>query len=75
MFDWPFLGGVTIVYPFFICVSSLQPSDHQLGKGRTHGSLVCSGFLCFSLSHLVSRVRCGTWLYRFLLVAFSVTLR
>ena len=32
-------------------------------------------FSCvLSLSHVVSRVRCGTWLYRFLIFAFLLTL-
>ena len=34
----------------------------------------CEAFLVLlSLSHMVSRVRCGTWLYQFLKFAFFLT--
>ena len=37
--------------------------------------LLCVIFSCvLSLSHMVSQVRCGTWLYRFLIFAFFFTL-
>ena len=37
------------------------------------GFLACDIFLCLSLSQMVSWVRCGTWLYRFLIFAFFLT--
>ena len=37
------------------------------------GSLVCDVYLLLSLSQVVSLVRCGTWLYRFLIFAFLLT--
>ena len=58
---------------FLLCclVCSLQPCDHLLGKSWSLGSLVCDVLLCvLSLSHMVSRVRCGTWLNWFLIFAF-----
>ena len=62
-----------------ICVSclslsycSLQHSSHLLGKCWP---LICDVFLFFLLlSHVVSWVRCSTWLYQFLIFAFFFTL-
>ena len=51
----------------------LQPCDHLLGKGLPLGSLVCDVSCVLSLSHMVSGVRCGTLLYRFLIFAFFFT--
>ena len=59
---------------FLLCclVCSMQPCDHLLGNCWTLGSLVRNVFLCvfLSLSHMVSPIRCGTWLYQFLICAF-----
>ena len=72
-FCWSFY----FIYVFFAILPYLflQPSGHLLGKGWPLDSLVCSVFLCvfFSLYHMVSGVRCGTWLYRFLNCAFFLT--
>ena len=62
-------------FVFIILSCLLQPCGHLLGKGWPLNSLVCDVSLCFSLSHMVPRVRCGTWLYRFLIVAFFFTLK
>ena len=55
-------------------VCCLQPYDHLLGKGWSLCSLVCCVSCVLSLSHIVSWVRCGTCLYRFLIFAFIFTL-
>ena len=47
------------------------------GQDRTCHPSICSqiGICCFFvLSHVVSWVRCGTWLYRFLIFAIFLTL-
>ena len=70
-----FVIYVSCLSCFLVC--SLQPCGHLLGKGWPLGSLVCDVvFLCvfLSLSHVVSWVRCGTWLYRFLIFASLLTL-
>ena len=83
-FYWPFQGGVSFVDPFFLIfvirlsllywfVCSLQPCNHLQGKGWLLGSLVCDVSLLLSLSHMVSRVKVGSLLYRFLIVAFFFT--
>ena len=57
-----------------LCVCSLLPYGHLLGKGWP----LCSRLWCLivflSLSHVVSWVRCGTWLNRFLIFAAFYTL-
>ena len=46
-----------------------------VGKGLTSWLSCVWCFLVFlSLSHVVSRAMCGTWLYRFLIIAFFFTL-
>ena len=82
-FYWPFQGGASFVDPFVIwvlCLSlfyclicSLQSCDHLLGKTWPLGSLVCSFRLVLSLSHIVSWVKCGTWLYLFMIFAYFLT--
>ena len=52
------------------CVCSLLPCGQLLGKGWPLGS--CMWYLLL-LSHVVSWVRCGTWLYRFLIFAAFLT--
>ena len=45
------------------------------GRGWYLGSRVCGIFLCFVLlSHVVSLVRCGDWLYQFLIFILFFTL-
>ena len=53
------------------CVCSLLPCGHLLGKGwpLSLGSRLCCLIVFLSLSHVVSWVRCGTWLYWFLIFA------
>ena len=81
---WLFWVVLLLWILFVICVSclslsyshvcSLPPCGHLLGKDWPVGSLVCDVFLVFlSLSHMVSWVRCGTWLYWFLIFAFFLT--
>ena len=59
-----------------LCLSAsfLQPCGHLLGKGWPLGCLVCDVFLFFlSLSHMVSWIRCGIWLYQFLIFPVFLT--
>ena len=48
----------------------VQPCGRLFGKTWPLGSLVCDVFFVLSLSHTVLWVRCGTWLYRFLIFFF-----
>ena len=65
---------------FAICVScflchTVLSFPGSLGKGLAPWlSCVWCFLVVFSLSHMVSWVRCGTWLYRFLIFAFFLTL-
>ena len=43
------------------------------GKGLTSWLSFVMSNVCLSLSHVVSSVRCGTWLYRFLIFALFLT--
>ena len=53
----------------------LHPCGHLLGKGWLFGSLGCGIFFVYlSLSHMVPWVRCGTYLYRFLIFAAFLSL-
>ena len=45
------------------CVCSLLPCGHLLEKGWPLGSCLWCFIRFLSLSHVVSWVRCGTWLY------------
>ena len=49
--------------------SWLLTCGHLLGKGWPIGSCLWCLFVFLSLSHVVSWVWCGTWLYRFLIFA------
>ena len=56
-------------------VCSLLPCGHLLGKGCPLGSCWwCLLLLFFLLWHVASLVRCGAWLYRFLIFAVFLTL-
>ena len=55
------------------CVS-LLPCGHLLVKGLPRGSCLWCLVVFLSLSHVVSVLRCGTWLYRFLIFAAFLTL-
>ena len=57
------------------CVCSLLPYGHLLGKGWPLGSRLWCLIVFLSLSYVVSWVRCGTWLYRFLIFANFLTLK
>ena len=68
---WCFFCGLCFVSYCRVC--SLHPCGHLLlVKAWPLGSLVCDVFL--SLSHIMSQVRCGIWLYEFLIFAFFFTL-
>ena len=84
IFYWPFQGGASFMDPFYyLCfmivfiilaclfLKALLSPD---GKGLT-SCLSC--VWCFpvflSLSHMVYRVWCGVWLYRFVIFAFNFT--
>ena len=54
-------------------VCSLLPCGHLLGKGWPLVSCLWCLIVFLSLSHVVSWVRCGTWLYRFLIFAAFLT--
>ena len=61
---------------YLLCLScfrvcSLLPCGHLLGRGWSLGSCLWCLIVFLSLSHVVSWVRCSTWLYRLLIfVAF-----
>ena len=83
IFYWPFQGGTSFVdhycVIYVLCVSWIRvclllPCGHLLGKGRPIGSCVWCLIVFLSLSHVVSWVRCGTWLHRFLIFAAFLTL-
>ena len=59
---------IMFVFAMLSCcpVCSLQPCDYLLEKDEPLGFLVCC---VLSLFHIVSRVRCCTRLYRFLIFA------
>ena len=66
-------------------VDMLHPCGHLLRKVWPLGSLLCDVFVTFSnitpdsghnmgnFFHMVSWIRCGIWLYGFLIVAFFIT--
>ena len=57
---------------FRIC--SLLFCGHLLGKGWPLGSVLWCLIVSLSLSHVVTWIRCGTWLYWFLIIATFLTL-
>ena len=75
-FYWPFQGGPSFVdHLFYIvlmsCVCHAFASVHfcmwsPAGKGLTSWLLYVMFNCVLSVSHVVSWVRCGTWLYRIL---------
>ena len=56
----------------FLSVCLYVPCGHLLGKGWHLGSRLWCLTVNLSLSHVVSWVRCGTWLYRFLIFATQI---
>ena len=84
IFYWPFSGDtsfVDILWCFFlscVCYAFVRvclyvPCGHLLGKGSSWLSFAVSNceFVTFPL---ISWVKCGTWLYRFLIIAPLLTL-
>ena len=70
-----FVCGSSVLFMFCVChaFASVQCClcGHLLGKDWPLGSCLWCLNVFLSLSHVVSWVRCGTWLYRFLIfVAF-----
>ena len=55
------------------CVCWLLPCGHLKGKGWSLGSCLWCLLWLSLRSHLVSWYRCGTWLYRFLILAVLLT--
>ena len=84
IFYWPFQGGTSFVdLSCFCSVSCLLCLCARLficalgspaGKGLTSWLSFVVSIMSLSLSPLVSWVRCGTWLYRFLIFAPLLTL-
>ena len=64
----------TICVIYVLCLSALVPCGHLLRKGWPLGSCLWCLIVLLSLSHVVSWVRCGTWLYWFLISAVFLTL-
>ena len=60
----------------FVVLSCLFIADlcHLLGKADLLARLYMKFSCVWSLSHLVSRVKCGALLYRFLIYDFLLTL-
>ena len=58
----------------FVRVCLCVPCGHLLGKGWLLGFRLWCITVSLSLSPLVSWVRCGSWLYRFLIFARLLTL-
>ena len=82
---WPFQDSASFVDPFcYLCFmfGFVMPSCMFLaalwspaGRGLTSWlSCVWSFIVFLLLSHVVSRVGCGAWFYRFLIFAFFFTL-
>ena len=70
------LNLLCVCLPYCI-VCSLHHCDHLLGNGCPLGSLTfmwCLFVFFLSLSHMVSWLRCGTWLYWFLIFDFFANL-
>ena len=72
-FYWPlhtsFVNHLCYLCLVFIMLSGLfiAACGHLLGKGWPLGPCLWCLIVFLSLSHVVSLVRCGTWLYRFLI--------
>ena len=73
---WRYFFCGSFVFLCLVCVKLSRPLIAALwslaGKGLTYW-LSFVMFVFLSLSHLVSWVRCGTWLYRFLIFAAFLT--
>ena len=70
-----FFCGYFLLFMFHVC-SVLSLHYNLVITCWTMTGLLALLFPCvLSLSHMVSRVRCGTWLYRYLIFAFFFTFR
>ena len=71
-----FCGSFVILFVCLSCfhVCSLLPCGHMMEKGWPLGYRLWCLIASLSLSNVVSLVRCGTWLYWFLIFAFFLTL-
>ena len=72
-----FFCGPCVIYVLCLpCfrVCPLLPCGHLLGKDWPLGSCLWCLIVILSLSYVVSWVRCGTWLYWFLIFAVFPTL-
>ena len=83
IFCWPFQGGTSFVdllcFCFVLCLLFLCASVYMCfvvtcWEGADLLALVCGVCCEFVTFPLVSWVRCGTWLYRFLIFAPLLTL-
>ena len=80
-FYWPFQGGTSFVdHLCFLCLVFLMLSRLFIaalwsppGKGLASWLLLVMFTVFLLLSHVVSWVRCGTWLYHFLIFAIFLT--
>ena len=78
IFYWPFLGGTSFVdHLCYLCLVFVMLSRlfiaalwSPAGKGLTSWLL----FVMFNCVFVVSRVRCGTWLYQILIFVIFLTL-
>ena len=81
-FNWPFQGDTSFVdHLCYLCLVFVMLSRLFIaawwspnGKGLTSWPLSVMFIVFLLLSHVVSWVRCGIWLYRFLIVAIFLTL-
>ena len=71
---WIFYVFLSYVCYAFVCVCLYMPCGHLLGKGWPLCSRLWLSNCEFVDFPLVSWVRCGTWLYRFLIFAPLLTL-
>ena len=71
-----FFCGSFVLFMSCVChaVCSLLPCGQVMAKGWPLGSRLWWLIVFLSLSHVVSWVRCGTWLYRFMIFASFLTL-
>ena len=78
IFYWPFQGVTSFVdhLCFFLMLSCLFMAAvwSPAGKGLTCWLLLVMFIVVLLLSHVVSWVKCGTWLYRFLIFAIFLTM-
>ena len=76
---WPFEGGTSfsdhICYLCFMLIFIMSSCLFLAALWSPAGigyPLVCGVFMRFVVCHVVSRVRCGAWLYQFLNYTFFI---